>query len=95
MNNDSGGKEGKRAICGGRAGVRKALYMATLVGVRHNMVLKIFYERLCAAGKKKKVALVACMRKLITILNAMVRNKTAWGEYRQEAEELVGATMAR
>ncbi len=63
---------------GGRAGVRATLYMATLVAVRHNPVLCAFYQRLVAAGKPKKVALIAGMHKLLTILNAMIRHQTAW-----------------
>lgn len=78
LNRDSGKFRGKRAVWGGRASVRTALYMAALVGIRHNPVIKAFYDRLCAAGKPKKVALTACMRKLLTILNAMVRNHTPW-----------------
>jgi len=78
LNCDSGKFRGKRAVWGGRASVRTALYMAALVGIRHNPVIKTFYKRLCAAGKPKKVALTACMRKLLTILNAMVRNHTPW-----------------
>jgi transposase len=74
MNRDSGRFSGKRVIQGGRADVRTGIYMATLVATRHNPVIKQFYERLLAAGKLKKVALVACMRKLLTILNAMVRD---------------------
>jgi len=77
---DSGKFHGMRIIWGGRAAVRSALYMAALVGVRHNSVLREFYSRLLAAGKKPKVALVACMRKLLTILNAMVRTNTYWKE---------------
>lgn len=73
FNRDSGTMRGKRAIFGGRAQVRCALYMATLVATRHNRVIRAFYERLLAAGKPKKVAIVACMRKLLTILNAMAR----------------------
>ena len=80
FNRDSGTMRGKRAIFGGRAQVRCALYMATLVAMRHNRVIKIFYERLLAAGKPKKVAIVACMRKLLTILNAMVRTGKTWDE---------------
>lgn len=80
MNHDSGTWRGKRRIRGGRAQVRTVLYMATLCGVRHNPVLKAFYERLVAQGKHKKVALTACMRKFITILNAMVRDSTCWEE---------------
>lgn len=77
---DSGRFHGKRIIWGGRAPVRSALYMAALVGVRHNPVLREFYSRLRADGKEPKVALVACMRKLLTILNAMVRTNTYWKE---------------
>jgi transposase len=75
---DSGTMRGRRAIWGGRAPLRATLYMATLVAVRHNPVLQACYERLLAAGKAKKVALVACMRKLLTILNAMVKHQTPW-----------------
>ena len=78
FNDDSGRHRGVRHISGGRAAVRNALYMGALVGIRHNPVLKAFYERLRAAGKVAKVALVACMRKLLTILNAMVRTNTPW-----------------
>lgn len=67
-------------IWGGRAPVRAALYMATLVATRFNPVIRAFYQRLCGAGKVKKVALTACMRKLLTILNAMVKTETAWRE---------------
>jgi transposase len=74
MNHDSGRMRGKRAIYGGRSSVRAVLYMATLVGTKHNPVIKVFYARLLAAGKPKKLALVACMRKLLVILNAMVRD---------------------
>jgi transposase len=75
---DSGTLRGKRLIWGGRGRVRAALYMATLVAVRHNPILRTFYERLLKAGKPKKVALTACMRKLLTLLNAIVRTNTAW-----------------
>lgn len=78
FNRDSGKLRGKRTVWGGRAPVRSALYMATLVASRHNPVIRGFYHRLLAAGKPKKVALVACMRKLLTILNAMVKHKTQW-----------------
>lgn len=78
FNCDSGTVRGRRAIWGGRAPLRATLYMATLVAVRHNPVLKAFYERLLDAGKAKKVALTACMRKLLTILNAMVKHQTPW-----------------
>ena len=78
MNRDSGTMRGQRVICGGRADVRAPLYMATLVAVKHNALLKAFYERLVAAGKPKKLALTACMRKLLTILNAMAKAGTPW-----------------
>lgn len=75
---DSGTLTHKRLVWGGRAPVRAALYMAALVGTRCNPVLRAFYHRLLAAGKPKKVALTACMRKLLTILNAMLRTNTMW-----------------
>lgn len=80
VNRDSGTMRGRRTIFGGRAGVRTALYMAALVATRFNPVIKAFYMRLLEAGKPKKVALVACMRKLLTILNAMLRNNEEWDE---------------
>jgi transposase len=80
FNRDSGVLKGKRTIWGGRAGVRAVLYMASLTAVRCNPVIKTFYQRLVEAGKPHKVALTACMRKLITILNTMVKNKTPWNE---------------
>lgn len=78
LNRDSGKSQGKRFCWGGRAEVRCALYMATLSAVTHNPALKAMYERLRGKGKQAKVALVACMRKLLTILNAMVRDGTQW-----------------
>jgi transposase len=75
---DSGQFKGRRMIWGGRAAVRAALYMGTLVATRHNPVIRSFYQRLLAAGKPKKVALVACMRKFLVILNAMVRDGRQW-----------------
>ncbi len=78
LNRDSGKHRGSRRCWGGRGRVRAALYMAALVGVRYNPTLKEFYERLLRAGKPKKVALTACMRKLLTILNAMLKHHTAW-----------------
>jgi len=78
FNNDSGPYHGKRRIKGGRPDVRTVLYMATVTAVRYNPVLKKFYDHLLLAGKLKKVALVACMHKLLTILNAMIRDKKAW-----------------
>lgn len=77
-NRDSGRRRGPRRCGGGRADVRAVLYMATLAAVRCNPALRAFYQRLLAAGKLKKVALVACMRKLLTILNAMVKTQTPW-----------------
>ena len=78
MNRDSGAYRGRRSISGGRAGVRRTLYMATLSARRHNPVIREFYERLSAAGKPGKVAMVASMRKLLTILNAMLRDGSSW-----------------
>lgn len=85
VNRDSGTMRGRRTIFGGRAGVRTALYMATLVATRFNPVIKAFYIRLLTAGKVKKVALVACMRKLLTILNAMFRKNEGWNESYHQA----------
>jgi transposase len=78
LNRDSGTLRGKRTIWGGRATVRAALYMGALVGSRCNPVLRAMYIRLVAAGKTKKCALTACMHKLLTILNAMLKHRTAW-----------------
>jgi len=78
FNRDSGRSRGPRSTWGGRADVRAALYMATFTAIRWNPKIKAFYERLLAAGKVKKVALVACMHKLLIILNTMVKNGTAW-----------------
>ncbi len=78
LNWDSGKFRGKRMISGGRAHVRGTLYMATLAATRFNPVIKAFYIRLVAEGKAKKVALTACMRKLLTILNAMLKHRTTW-----------------
>lgn len=78
LNRDSGTLRGRRTVWGGRAQVRTVLYMSTLVAVRHNPVLVAFYQRLRAAGKAPKVALTACMRKLLTILNAMLKHRTRW-----------------
>lgn len=78
LNRDSGQMRGQRTIWGGRADVRRTLYMATLTAVRHNPTLKTHYERLLAAGKRKKVALVACMRKLLTIPNAIAKHGSKW-----------------
>jgi transposase len=78
FNCDSGQYRGQRHIWGGRASVRTALYMAALVASRYNPVLRAFYQRLRAAGKPGKVALVAVMRKLLTTLNAMIKHETPW-----------------
>jgi transposase len=84
LNGDSGTLRGRRTIWGGRAHVRTVLYMGTLVATRYNPQIKAFYERLLAAGKVKKVALTACMRKFLTILNAMLKHRTPW--HAQEVE---------
>jgi transposase len=79
MADDSGkSKKGERRCWGGKAEVRAVLYMATLTGIRHNAILKDTYAKLRARGKEAKVALVACMRRLLTWLNAMLQHKTTW-----------------
>lgn len=78
LNRDSGRWRGHRTCWGGRANVRCALYMGALTAIRYNPVIKVFYDRLVAKGKAKKVALVACMRKLLIILNAMMRDNKPW-----------------
>jgi len=78
LNRDSGRMHGRRWVWGGRAPVRAVLYMATLVATRYNPIILEFYSRLCSAGKRKKVALTACMRKLLTILNAMLKHHSPW-----------------
>ena len=78
MNNDSGKSVGKRKTVGGRSTVRTVLYMATLTATRWNSTIKTFYQRLLAKGKPKKVALTAAMRKLLTILNALVKSNQLW-----------------
>jgi transposase len=78
FNDDSGRRTGRRHIWGGRSAVRSALYMATISALRFNPPIRATYLRLVAAGKPKKVALTACMRKLLTILNAIVRDQTPW-----------------
>ena len=85
LNCDSGTLRGRRLMWGGRAHVRTVLYMGTLVATRYNPRIQAFYERLLAAGKVKKVALTACMRKFLTILNAMLRHRTPW-----QAQEVQG-----
>jgi transposase len=78
FNRDSGTWRGHRMISGGRASVRTALYMAALVATRHNPLIKATYQRLVARGRPKKVAIIACLRQLLTILNAIVRDRTPW-----------------
>lgn len=78
INHDSGRYRGSRRIWGGRSRVRSSLYMAALVASRCNPVIRDLYSRLVQAGKAKKVALVACMRRLLTILNSMIKNRCAW-----------------
>ena len=80
LNDDSGTREGKRHCWGGRADVRAALYMPTLTATRYNPVITAFFHRLLGKGKPFKVAMIACMRKLLTILNAMVRDNTRWAD---------------
>ncbi len=78
LNRDSGTLRGRRTVWGGRAQVRAVLYMSAIVAARFNPVIRAFYQRLQRAGKAKKVALTACMRKLLTILNAMLKHRTPW-----------------
>ena len=78
LNRDSGTLRGRRTVWGGRAQVRAVLYMSAIVAARFNPVIRAFYQRLCAAGKAKKLALTACMRKLLIILNAMLKHRTPW-----------------
>ena len=82
-NRDSGALRGKRAVWGGRSRVRAVLYMGALVASRHNPAIRDFYQRLLAAGKPKKLALVACMRKLLVILNAMLKHGSPWCDITQ------------
>ena len=88
LNRDSGTLAGKRTVWGGRARVRTALYMAALVASRHNPVIKEFYVRLGEAGKPKKVILTACMRKLLVIVNSMIKNKQKWDPIIPEVREM-------
>jgi len=85
INRDSGTFRGRRTTWGGRADVRKAFYMATLVATQHNATIRHYYQELQRRGKKKKVALVACMRKLLCILNAMLRDEKPWNQQPQNA----------
>ena len=85
LNRDSGTRRGRRSIWGGRAQVRSVLYMAAVSAIRHNPAIRATYQRLRAAGKLPKVALTACMRKLLTILNALLRDGTVWEDRLQTA----------
>ena len=85
FNRDSGTLRGKRTVWGGRKRVRAALYMAALVATRFNPVIRNFYQQMCAAGKPKKVALTACMRKLLVILNSMIKHNRTWNPAHQNS----------
>lgn len=87
MNRDSGRTRGKRRTIGGRSSIRKVLYMAALSAIRHNPVIQAFYQRLRHAGKPAKVALTACMRKLLLILNAIIKTRTPWNNPQPNAFE--------
>ena len=89
LNRDSGKFRGKRKIWGGRAKIRCVLYMAALVAIRFNPPIKAFYERLIQKGKLKKVAITACMHKLLIFLNAMMRNNQTWRHERATSNRLV------
>ncbi|MBI5854710.1 MAG: IS110 family transposase [Nitrospirae bacterium] len=89
LNRDSGQWRGKRSVWGGRAQVRAVLYMAALVATRFNPVIRAFYQRLLATGKAKKVALTACMHKLLTILNAMLKQRSPWRHTVEHGPKLV------
>ena len=95
FNRDSGTLRGRRAVWGGRAHVRAALYMAALVASRRNPVIREFYKRLRAAGKAPKVALTACMRKLLTILNAMLKHRVPWSVVGEAWDGTVGDFQVR
>ena len=90
FNRDSGTLRGKRTTWGGRARVRAALYMGALVATRHNPVIRDFYQRLLTSGKPKKVALTACMRKLLVILNSMLKHRSPWRAERARTPSLIG-----
>ena len=95
MNNDSGQKPRKRKTFGGRSYVRRVLYMATLTATRFNPTIRKFYQRLLAKGKEKKVALVAAMRKLLTILNALIKKDELWKTSHEENERLTNEMTKR
>ena len=90
FNRDSGTVRGKRRVWGGRARIRAVLYMGALAASRFNPVIRDFYQRLLAAGKPKKVALTACMRKLLVILNSMLKSSSSWRAQRARIPVLVG-----
>ncbi len=90
FNRDSGTLRGKRRVWGGRARIRAVLYMGALVASRFNPVIRDFYQRLLAAGKPKKVALTACMRKLVVILNSMLKWRSPWSAQHARIPALVG-----
>ena len=95
LNRDSGVLRGKRTVWGGRAPVRAALYMATLAATRFNPTIRIFYDHLLAVGKAKKLAITACMRKLITILNAMLKHHAPWDPAIAQAPRACTLTQAK
>ena len=84
FNRDSGTLRGKRTVWGGRARIRAVLYMGALVASQYNPVIRDFYRRLLAAGKPKKLALTACMRKLLVILNSMLKHRSPWRDLTQK-----------
>ncbi|AFZ67401.1 IS110 family transposase [Deinococcus peraridilitoris] len=94
INRDSGRMRGRRTTWGGRAEVRTALFMATTVAVRHNQTIKAHYEQLLARGKPKMVALIACLRKFVVRLNAMIRTDKPWQDQAEEASRPVGTANA-
>ena len=90
FNRDSGTLQGRRTVWGGRARIRAVLYMGALVASRYNLVIRDFYQRLVAAGKPKKLALTACMRKLLVILNSMLKYRSPWRAERARTPALIG-----
>ena len=90
FNRDNGTMRGKRQIWGGRARLRAVLYMGAMVASRFNPIISAFYERLLAAGKPKKVTLTVCMRKLLVILNSMLKRRSPWCAERARTPALVG-----
>ena len=90
FNRDCGTLRGRRTVWGGRARIRAALYMGALLASRYNPVIRDFYQRLVAAGKPKKLALTACMRKLLVILNSMLKHRSPWRAERARTPALIG-----